>query len=69
MSAKKKGQLPLIKITLMKSPIGRSDRQQAVVRGLGLRKIRSHVVREKSPEIMGMVRKIEFMVDVTEVKE
>ena len=69
MAVKKKAEYPLIRITLTKSVIGCTERQRAVVRGLGLRKIRSQVVRPKRPEIMGMVRKIGFMLDVTEVNE
>ena len=67
MAVKKKTEYPKIKITLVKSIIGRSDRQQATVRGLGLRKINSQVIREKRPEILGMIKKIEFMLQVEEV--
>ena len=67
MAVKKKTEFPKIKIKLVKSLIGRSDRQQATVRGLGLRKINSVVIREKRPEILGMVKKIEFMLQVEEV--
>jgi large subunit ribosomal protein L30 len=67
MAVKKKTEYPKIKIKLVKSIIGRSDRQQATVRGLGLRKINSEVIREKRPEILGMIKKIEFMLQVEEV--
>ena len=67
MAVKKKTEYPKIKIKLIKSLIGRSDRQQATVKGLGLRKINSEVIREKRPEILGMIRKIEFMLQVEEV--
>ena len=67
MAVKKKTEFPKIKIKLVKSLIGRSDRQQATVKGLGLRKINSQVIREKRPEILGMIRKIEFMLQVEEV--
>lgn len=67
MAVKKKIEYPKIKIRLVKSLIGRSDRQQATVKGLGLRKINSEVIREKRPEILGMIRKIEFMLQVEEV--
>jgi len=66
-AVKKKTEYPKIKIKLVKSIIGRSDRQQATVRGLGLRKINSEVIVEKRPEILGMIRKIEFMLQVEEV--
>ena len=67
MAVKKKAEYAKIKIKLVKSLIGRSDRQQATVKGLGLRKINSQVIREKRPEILGMIRKIEFMLQVEEV--
>jgi large subunit ribosomal protein L30 len=67
MAVKKKSDYPLIKITLKKSVIGRTQKQRAIVKGLGLRRIDSSVVREKRPEILGMVKKIDFLVDVEEV--
>ncbi|HSQ34903.1 MAG TPA: 50S ribosomal protein L30 [Candidatus Binatia bacterium] len=67
MAVKKKAEYPRLKIKLVKSLIGRSDRQQATVKGLGLRKINSVVIREKRPEILGMIRKIEFMLQVEEI--
>ena len=67
MAVKKKSEFPKIKIKLVKSLIGRSDRQQATVKGLGLRKLNSEVIREKRPEILGMIRKIEFMLQVEEI--
>ena len=67
MAVKKKVEYPRLKIKLVKSLIGRSDRQQATVKGLGLRKINSEVIREKRPEIVGMIRKIEFMLQVEEI--
>lgn len=67
MSVKKKEEYPRIRIKLVKSLIGRSDRQQATVKGLGLHKINSQVVREKSPEVLGMIRKIDFLLQVEEV--
>ena len=67
MAVKKKGELPRIRIKLVKSLIGRSDRQQATVKGLGLHKVNSEVIREKSPEVLGMIRKIDFLLQVEEV--
>lgn len=67
MTTKKKDRFPLIKIRLKKSLIGRTKKQQAIIRGLGLRKINSEVVREKRPEILGMIAKVDFMLEVKEV--
>lgn len=58
---------PLIKIKLVKSLIGRTEKQRAIVKGLGLGKIDSEVTREKRPEILGMVRKIDFLLQVSDI--
>ena len=67
MAVKKKEKFPMIKITLKKSLIGRTEKQRRVIKGLGLRKINSEVIKEKRPEILGMINKVDFMVEVTEV--
>lgn len=69
MAVKKKQKYPMIRIALRKSLIGRTEKQRLVVKGLGLRKINSEVVKEKSPEIMGMVNKVDFLLEVTEVSK
>lgn len=66
MAVKKKA-APMLKIKLVRSLIGRTEKQRAVVKGLGLTKLNSEVVRENRPEIMGMIKKVEFMLEVTEV--
>ena len=55
-----------LKITLVKSPIGKSSAQRKVLTGLGLRKIRQTVEREDTPAIRGMVEKLKFMLRVEE---
>lgn len=69
MAVKKEDKFPLVKIKLVKSLIGRTQKQRAIVKGLGLRRMNSEVVREKRPEIMGMVKKVEFMLQVTDAPE
>ncbi len=69
MAVKKKKKYPMVKIALRKSLIGRTEKQRRVVKGLGLRKINSEVIKEKSPEIMGMVNKVYFLLEVTEVSK
>ncbi|HDP95173.1 MAG TPA: 50S ribosomal protein L30 [Candidatus Aminicenantes bacterium] len=69
MAVKKTESFPKVRIRLVKSLVGRTAAQRAVVRGLGLNKLQSSVIREKRPEIMGMVRKIDFMLEVTEVEK
>ena len=56
-----------IKITLKKSSIGSKKKQIASLRGLGLRKTNSSVVRISSPEILGMIKVVNHLVRVEEV--
>lgn len=67
MAVKKKNEFPLVKVKLKKSLVGRTEKQRAIVRGLGLRRVNSEVIREKRPEILGMIKKIDFMLEVTDV--
>jgi large subunit ribosomal protein L30 len=57
-----------IKITLVKSPIDRPERQKLTVRALGLNKTNSTREIEATPQILGMIRKITHLVKVEEVK-
>ncbi|MBO8136867.1 MAG: 50S ribosomal protein L30 [Desulfotomaculum sp.] len=56
-----------LKITLVKSPIGRSEKQRITVRTLGLKKLNSSVIHEDTPQIRGMIEKVSHMVKVEEV--
>ena len=53
-----------VKVTLMKSPIGFKRNQLAVVRGLGLLRIRHSVVLKDTPEARGMIHKVRHLVEV-----
>ncbi|MCH4072419.1 50S ribosomal protein L30 [Pseudoramibacter sp.] len=55
-----------LNITLKKSLIGRNPRQRATVKALGLRKIGQTVTHDDTPQIRGMIHKIDFMLDVEE---
>ena len=56
-----------IKIILRKSSIGSKKNQIASLRGLGLRKTNSFVVRDSSPEILGMIKVVNHLVSVEEI--
>ena len=56
-----------IKITQVKSGIDRSERQKRTLIALGLRKMHATVEVEATPQILGMVRKVEHMVSVEEI--
>jgi len=59
--------LPNLKIILKKSKIGRLEKQVATVEALGLKKIGQTVIKEDTPQIRGMINKIDFMLEVEEV--
>jgi large subunit ribosomal protein L30 len=55
-----------IKITLVKSPIDRPERQKQTLKALGLNKLNATREVEATPQILGMVRKVEHMITVAE---
>jgi large subunit ribosomal protein L30 len=55
-----------IKITQTGSPIRREASQRATLVGLGLNKMHKTRELEDSPEVRGMIRKVQHMVTVTE---
>jgi large subunit ribosomal protein L30 len=56
-----------IRITKVKSVIDRSERQKRTIEALGLRKLHSSVEVEATPQILGMVRKVNHLVKVEEI--
>ena len=55
-----------IKITLVKSPIDRPERQKKTLKALGLNKMNATKEVEATPQILGMVRKMNHLVKVEE---
>ncbi|HZG45833.1 MAG TPA: 50S ribosomal protein L30 [Allosphingosinicella sp.] len=55
-----------IKITQIGSPIRREPSQKQTLIGLGLNKMNRTVELEDSPEVRGMIRKVQHMVSVAE---
>ncbi len=56
-----------LKVTLLKSTIGRKKDHIATVKALGLKKIRDEKIHEATPAIMGMIKKVDYMVKVEEL--
>lgn len=56
-----------IKITQIRSKIGRPERQKKTLQALGLRRIRHTVEHEATPQILGMVTKVKHLVTVEEL--
>ena len=55
-----------IKVTQVKSVIDRSERQKRTMQALGLTKMHSTVEKEATPQIMGMITKVNHLVKVEE---
>lgn len=62
--AVKKTKTAMVKVKLVKSPIGSTAYQREVLRGLGLRRINHVVERQDTPEIRGMVSRVLHLVEV-----
>ncbi|HHV07091.1 MAG TPA: 50S ribosomal protein L30 [Firmicutes bacterium] len=56
-----------VKITLVRSPIGRPADQRATVVALGLHRPHQSVVHELTPTIQGMISKVQHLVQIEEV--
>jgi len=56
-----------LKITLVKSSIGRPEKQRKVLRGMGLVRMNRSVTLKDTPEIRGMVYKVSHLVAVEEI--
>jgi len=56
-----------LKITMVKSMIGRPEKHRRVLRGLGLGKLNKRVLRNDTPAIRGMVEAVSHLVTAVEV--
>jgi len=57
-----------LKITQVRSAIGRNEKQKRTVETLGIKRLNASVIHEDRPEIRGMVKKVVHLVKVEEVK-
>jgi|TARA_B110000014_G_scaffold263881_1_gene262223 large subunit ribosomal protein L30 len=53
-----------VKVTQIKSSIGRLPKHRATLKGLGLRRINHTVELEDTPSVRGMINKVYYMVKV-----
>ena len=58
-----------IKVTLVRSPIGRKRKIRQILRGLGLTRLNRSVILENTPSIRGMIRKVIFMLKIESINE
>ena len=59
---------PKLKITLIRSIVGRPEKQRKVTKGLGLKRMQQSVIRDDRPEIQGMIAKIHHLLKVEKIK-
>lgn len=53
-----------IKVTQVRSAINRPKRQKLTIQALGLKKLNQTVEKEATPQILGMIKKVEHLVRV-----
>lgn len=56
-----------IKVTQVKSTIDRPERQKRTMVALGLKKLNATVEVEATPQILGMVKKVNHLIKVEEL--
>lgn len=56
--------MTVIKIKLVKSPIGKPENHKRAVQALGFKKIGQVVEKNDTPQIRGMIHQIDYMVEV-----
>lgn len=56
-----------IKVTQVKSIIDRPERQKRTMQALGLRKLNATVEVEATPQILGMVTKVNHLIKIEEL--
>lgn len=59
----------MLKIQMVKSEIGRPEKQRKVLRGMGLSRLNSTITLADTPEVRGMINKVIHLVSVEESKE
>jgi len=56
-----------LRVTLVRSPSGKLGNHRDTIRGLGLRRMHHSVEVQDTPEIRGMVNKVNYLVQVEEL--
>ncbi|MBN1484955.1 MAG: 50S ribosomal protein L30 [Chloroflexia bacterium] len=68
MAAGKKDTRNKLRITWVKSTIGRKQDQRGTIRALGLRRLNQSVIHDDTPVIRGMLFKVKHLIQVEEVE-
>jgi large subunit ribosomal protein L30 len=59
----------ILKVKMVRSEIGRPEKQRKILRGMGLNKMNNAVTLNDTPQIRGMINKVIHLVSVEESKE
>lgn len=62
--AKAKKETSMLKVTLVKSVIGRIEAHRATVKGLGLRRLNHTVEVQDTPAVRGMINAVSYLLKV-----
>jgi large subunit ribosomal protein L30 len=57
-----------LKVTQIKSKIGSTKRQKRTLEALGIKRMHNTVEVEETPQIKGMIKKVQHLLNVEEVK-
>ena len=57
-----------IRITQVKSILGRPERQKRTMLALGLKKMNQTIQHESTPQVLGMIKKVAHLLKIEEVK-
>ncbi len=58
-----------LKITYAKSAIGYRSDQGHTIRSLGLRKLGQSIIKDDTPDVRGMLHKVQHLVSVAEIED
>ena len=67
MAKAKKTETAQIKVTLVKSTIATLPQHKKIVAALGLKKVRSFRIHEENPCILGMIKKVSYLLKVEKI--
>ncbi len=67
LTVRKKSAMAKIRITQVKSKNGKPERQKRTLEALGIKKLNHSVEHEATPQILGMVVKVQHLVKVENI--
>ena len=56
-----------VRITQMKSAIDRAQRQKATLKAFGIKKVHGTAELEATPQILGMIKKVQHLIKVENI--